>query len=83
VNERVELLVNAPMNVCPQTELQTPRQVRRALKRNVGGHNYGVYCLYEQGSYRISAVRTRWGQVEVRLLGSGVWVVPNGVYVEG
>jgi len=82
-DDRVRALVQAPGRVAPQTVLTTTKEIRRAIDRNLNGGNYGVYCSNASGKYRICDVRTRKGQIEVKLLNSGSWVTPDSVFVEG
>jgi len=82
-NERAKALIAFPGSTAPCTALSTVRDIRKAIQRNLSGGNYGVYCSYESVKYRICDARTRWGQMEVKLLTSGTWVIPDGVFVEG
>ena len=81
--ERARALVNAPGSVAPQTVLTTTKDIRHAISRNLNGGNYGVYCSCGADKYRVMDARTRRGQMEVRLLSSGIWVTPDSVFVEG
>jgi len=82
MNERIRALLNAPGSVAPQTMLSSTREINAAIQRNLGGHNYGVYCIYENVKHRVYRARSRSGRLEVRLQ-NNVWITPDQVYVEG
>jgi hypothetical protein len=69
------------MNVAPQTDLMSATEVRKALQRNLMGHNYGVYCEVSGDKYRVYAVRSRKGVLQVRV--SSGWKQPERIFKEG
>jgi len=83
IGRRGAILANASrvMSVAPQTDLTTAAAVRKALTRNMMGHNYGVYCEVPNEKYRVYAVRTQKNVLQVRV--SSGWIEPKRVFVEG
>jgi hypothetical protein len=65
-------------------QLDTVREINAATWANIGGKNNGVYCQVpgEVGFlYRVQRARTVQGVLQVRLVDTGMWVVPVAVYV--
>ncbi len=85
MNERAKALVNAPGSTAPQTELTRKVDIKKALARNLGGHNYGVYAsLRGHEKLRVYGVRTYKGVLQVRFTGLDTdWEAPDRVWVEG
>lgn len=81
MNERAKAIVNAPGSPVPQTELTTAQAIRQALNSNINGGNYGVYCCFLGEIHRVYQVRTRKGELQVKV--STGWVKSDRVYVEG
>jgi hypothetical protein len=83
MNKRAQDLMMSPGTVAPKTVLTTVDQIRTTLWRNIGGGNYGVYCLHGEDNEkrRVFGVRSKKGKTQVDI--GSRWVEPTEVFVEG
>ena len=64
-----------------QVRLAGVRDINQAVEANVNGRNNGVFALMPDGStHRINRARSVDGQLQVRSLVTGRWLVPVQVY---